>query len=361
MSSQISASRRDVLALLGTGAASVVLPGPVFGQSPKTVKVLLSSQAPLLAWGVSFLADALGYYKEEGLTVEFTPMASGPASMTGLVAGAGHVNFSAPAEALPAIARGQKFKALMALSNYNAIYIVVSKDYAAKYNVTADMPLADRLKAMGNFKGMRFGITAPGSTVDVAARLMMKQAGLNPDTDVQMVALGSTTNSMAALSRGAIDGFVATPPTPEITVAQFGAISLFSVGRDNVGGLKSVIGHIVEARASDVEQSPELFSSFVRAGVRSFRYLQENTKEAGDLIYKNRYASMITADVWPNVWNNNVSQFRTPLISRDSVASWISLGMVGEISDPNGVKLDDFVDMRLVNEAAKSIGWTLPS
>lgn len=78
--------------------------------------------------------------------------------------------------------------------------------YSTTYGVLADSPI----KTVKDLKGKVFGVPAFGGAVDVAARAMLIQNGLKPDTDVQMleVPFGATE---AALRSGkvAVAGFVA--------------------------------------------------------------------------------------------------------------------------------------------------------
>ena len=57
-------------------------------------------------------------------------------------------------------------------------------------------------------KGKAIGVTAPGSTTWLFARMVAKHQGWNPDKDVQVVPLGGLDAQLAALSRKETAGFV---------------------------------------------------------------------------------------------------------------------------------------------------------
>src|SRR6266481_6484612 len=64
------------------------------------------------------------------------------------------------------------------------------------------------LPIFADLKGKAIGVTAPGATTWLLARMLAKQQGWNPDKDVQIVALGGLDAQIAALSRKETAGFV---------------------------------------------------------------------------------------------------------------------------------------------------------
>jgi NitT/TauT family transport system substrate-binding protein len=352
-------SRRQVLAGAGMGAFTLMVPKLALGQTTKPYRTLLPSASPSLQEAPSYLAEAMGYYKEEGLEVERIPINTGAVALTALVSGAADVLLSTPGEFLVALSRGQKLKILSALSNYMPYCFIVSKAFADKHSLTEDTPLDQRKAAVLNFKGIRVGITSPGSGTDVTTRALFKEAGISPDTDARLIPLGSTVNSLAAMSTGAIDAFVATPPIPEFAHIQQGAVRLFSVGRDDFAGLKAAAGTGTMARAADVEENPDLYAAAIRADIKAMRHIVEDPKEAGEMLYKGHFTAAIKPDVWPIVWETNKDQFRTPYTSKEAVGLWILKGLVANVTDPKAIDLDGAVDMRFVDRAVKDIGWSV--
>jgi NitT/TauT family transport system substrate-binding protein len=77
------------------------------------------------------------------------------------------------------------------------------------------MPVDEKIRRM---KGLRIGITSPGSTTDTTARTLFKARGMDPDQTVQLLPLGGGSNMLAALEKGAADGFVWSAPQPQIAV-----------------------------------------------------------------------------------------------------------------------------------------------
>jgi NitT/TauT family transport system substrate-binding protein len=353
-----SISRRGLLAGAGIGAVTLAMPNIAFGQA-RPFRILLASNSPTIYWSPSYVAEAMGYYKEEGLEIERIPNNSGAVALTALVSRSGEALHSVPGEFLVAVSRGQKLKILSALSNYSPYYFIVSKAYADKLGLTEATPLDQRLAAVKKFKGIRVGITSPNSGTDVTVRALFRDAGISPDTDAQLIPLGSTINSLAAMSTGAVDAFVASPPIPEMAHAQQGAIRLFSVGKDNFAGLKAAAGHGMIVRSADVETNPDLYAAAVRADTKGMRKIVEDPKGSGDVLYKLLFSKTMTPEIWQDVWENNRDQFRTPYVTEESVEDWITMGLVTNLTDPKTVNLAEDVDMRFVDKAVKDIGWDI--
>src|SRR3954469_9329310 len=122
-------SRRTLLSAAGSGALTMLMPRIAKGQT-RPFRILLASSSPTIYWSPSYVAEAMGYYKEEGLEVERIPNNSGAVALTALVSRSGEALHSVPGEFLVAVSRGQKLKFLSALSNYSPYYFIISKDYA---------------------------------------------------------------------------------------------------------------------------------------------------------------------------------------------------------------------------------------
>lgn len=356
----LKTSRRQFLMWSGIGAAGLAMPRLALGQEAKTLTILHATKTPLLAWAPSYLAEALGYYKQEGFEVERIMSGSGPASLAALVSGSGTFVLCPPGELLVAIGKGLDLKVLMAQANYQAIHLVISKEYAAKHGITPDMNSQQRLAAAKNFKGIRCGVTSAGSSTDYAARAALKGVGLVPGTDAEIVPLGSTPANMSALANGSIDAFTAASPTPEMVKGQLGAVVFLSVSRGEIGDFRALAGQATLARGKDIEANPDTYAAVVRADTKAMKAIADDPDGSGETLRAAAFGTM-SKEVWADVWKGNIGQFQSPYVTKDSVAAYITQGMVAGIEDPKTVNLDKAIDMHFVDDAVKAIGWKLPS
>ena len=68
------------------------------------------------------------------------------------------------------------------------------------------------IKTLKDLKGKTLGISSFGATPDVAARMMIKQAGIDSDKEIKILALGSDAARMTALMQRIVDVVVMSPP-----------------------------------------------------------------------------------------------------------------------------------------------------
>jgi NitT/TauT family transport system substrate-binding protein len=121
-------------------------------------------------------------------------------------------------------------------------------------------------KSVKELKGRTLGVSSFGATADVAARMIVKASGLDPEKELKIIALGSEQARFAALKEGIVDVAIISPPA-------------------DVEGKK--IGFNVLARAYEVFQLP-----FIGLGANT-RKIKERPDEVKRtlkaLIKGNRY------------------------------------------------------------------------
>jgi NitT/TauT family transport system substrate-binding protein len=176
------------LALLAGGAL------PAGGQAP-TIKVgILTSTTDAPLW----IADRLGYFKDEGLNVSFLTFTSGetmiaPLSTGGLDVGGG----SAAASLYNAVARGADVRIVSDLGSDPPGYGFV------QMLVRADLVKSGRYKTFRDFKGMTLAANAPGSPGLPPIAKFLARAGLKLE-DVKLIYLPYTQHAIA-LKNGSVD------------------------------------------------------------------------------------------------------------------------------------------------------------
>ena len=352
-------TRRETLGFgLGTMAGLVLaVPGTARAQGGlKPLKLFHAAPITLGLWSVTYLAEDMGLYKEEGLALTRVGLANGPTAMAALLSGSGDANASAPGEVIAAAGRGQPLKILMSYSNSNGLTLVCTKAFAERHKLTAKSSVAEREAALKSAKGTRYGITSPGSQTDLFTRMAIKQVGLDPATDAQIVPLQNTANGLAALSKGGIDCLMALTPIAIQAQFEFGAIALLAVANGEVRAGARLQGQVSMARTQDVEANQDTFASMVRAEVRALRHIIEKPVEARDLLRKTRFAN-VKEEMWPAIWQAELPTFRSPYVTKDAISAWIETGMVGGASDAAQYPYDKLIDMRFVTAATAKIGW----
>jgi len=145
---------------------------------------------------LSWYAFDKGIFKDNGLEVDLQSINGGAQTSAALLAGAIQIGQFGGAEALSANAGGAD---LVVVANLAPVYPY--KLYAAKGITTIQ-----------GLKGKKVGVSNAGGSSDIATRAALKSAGLDPDKDVNIIAVGSHANRTAALLAGTIDAGVDDPP-----------------------------------------------------------------------------------------------------------------------------------------------------
>ena len=145
---------------------------------------------------VMWYAFEKGIFKERGLDVDMQAISGGAQTSAALIANQIQVAQFGGSEALSANAGGAD---LVMVGNMAPVYPYIL--YAQK-----------TIKTVADLKGKKVGVSNKGGSSDIATRAALKANGLDPDKDVQIVAVGSHANRTAALLNGSIDAGVDDPP-----------------------------------------------------------------------------------------------------------------------------------------------------
>jgi ABC-type nitrate/sulfonate/bicarbonate transport system substrate-binding protein len=139
-----------------------------------------------------FARDA-GIFKKHGLTVEMIQMA-GPIQVAALAAG--EIEFGAAVSpALFAAVRGLPLRGVMITVKTPLFYIVSEPN----------------VKHAGGLVGKKLAVDTVGALQHIAAKSMLEKKGVNPE-QVYYIQTGSVSNSLAALSSGAVEGALLSIP-----------------------------------------------------------------------------------------------------------------------------------------------------
>ncbi|MBI2773219.1 MAG: ABC transporter substrate-binding protein [Chloroflexi bacterium] len=194
-----------------TSSAVAASAAPTTPATPTDVTVV-SAQNVFLA-GL-YVADAEGYFKAANLNVKIVNVQSGNDSVAALVSGNAQYGDIGFEDVIGLAAKGEKNLVIVHnILNRVTLTLVMRTDVAQRLGVSRASPLEKRYGAL---KGLRLGVTRPGAPTDKYMRYYLRQAGLNPDRDAQIVAIGGGPALLAALESNQIDAYQLSPPTPYI-------------------------------------------------------------------------------------------------------------------------------------------------
>lgn len=238
-------------------AADKASPG---GLTPLTVAELRSE-----FWLPAYLAETLGYYKEEGLKVTFVTTKDGPVAFQGMHAGSADLTMLSTEPVLRAQAKGLESLIIMALLT-NKPYMFVG---------------APGITSVKQLKGKTIFAGAPGSAPHSFALSILAKEGMK-DTDVNWAQMDYGA-SLAALEKGHIDGCYMRS-TAKKEIAAIGANVLVDVSdprqHQAVYGTPRYESTIVTGTKKFVRENPETIQKFANAVVRAMIWLNQNSDQA---------------------------------------------------------------------------------
>ena len=259
--------------LIGTGAVGLgAALGPrAFAQgAPEKPKVILGvGGKPLLYYLPLTVAERKGFFKEEGLEVEINDFGGGAKSLQALIGGSVDVVTGAYEHTIRMQAKGQDVRAVIELGRFPAIVLAVKKDKA------------DQVKSAADFKGLKIGVTAPGSSTALTAQYAMVKAGLKP-SDAAFIGVGGGPSAVAAMKKGEID--VISHLDPVIAKLEADGDIKVLIDTRTEAGTRALFGGSNPAatlytKKDFIDRNPITTQRLVNAFMKSLKFIQGATAE----------------------------------------------------------------------------------
>ncbi|MFN0317831.1 MAG: ABC transporter substrate-binding protein [Burkholderiales bacterium] len=215
------------------------------------------------------LAEHLGYFKDEGLEVEINDFQGGSKSLQSLIGGSADVVAGAFDHNIVMQTLAQKMTAFVLIAMNPGVSVGVVKSKAAGYR----SPLA--------LKGMRVGVTAPGSGTHMIVNHLLAGAGLTPD-DIVAVGVGTGATAIAAIRGGQIDAICNVEPAMTL-LEQQGLITIVHETITDQGTFKVFGGSIpagtLYTKQEFIRKYPNTVQALANAMVRALLWLSKATPE----------------------------------------------------------------------------------
>src|SRR5215470_19390496 len=145
------------------------------------------------------VTERLGYFREAGLELEIADVQSGARALQSLVGGSAELGVGTFDHTIQMQAKGQPVVAVTQYGRYPGFVLAMVASKSIPY------------RGPQSLKGLRIGVTSPGSSTHLMAAFMLVRGGLKAD-DASFVATGVTSTAVAAARRGEIDAIVSSDP-----------------------------------------------------------------------------------------------------------------------------------------------------
>ena len=202
------------------------------------------------------VAQTKDFFKQEGIEAEIIRMNPNVATMA-LVSG--DIDYSTLiGSVIGANLKGAKLK-MIACSQDRTPLSLVGK--AA-------------IKSVKELKGKTIGVGSYGSTPDIIARMVVKHYGVDPETEIKMLALGSDSARLTALKEGVVDAIIVAPPVDfEGKKMGFNILS-------RAGDILRFPYNGLGTSAEKITERPDGVKRVIRAIVRANGFIRRNREGA---------------------------------------------------------------------------------
>jgi len=248
------------LALTGAGHAQ--------GLEKKSLTLAVGGKTALYYLPLT-ICERLGYFKEQGLDVTINDFRGGAQSLQALVGGSVDVVTGAYEHTIRMQAKGQDIKAVIELGRFPGIVLGMRKERAAGYKSAADL------------KGMKIGVSAPGSSTNFFVMYLMSKAGLKP-ADAAYIGVGIGPSAVAAVKKGDIDALSNLDPMMT-KLEQDGDIKVV-VDTRTEEGTRAIFGGsnpaaVLYLKQEFIEKNPNTVQALVNAFYKTLKWLEKATPE----------------------------------------------------------------------------------
>ena len=239
-------------------------------QAPEKKKITIAVGGKSLFYYLPLtVAERKGFFKDEGLEVEIPDFPGGAKALQALVGGSADLVSGAYEHTINMAAKKQPIKAVVLQAKYSSIVLLLPKDKAAKYRGAKDL------------KGLKVGVTAPGSSTNMFVNNLLAKEGLKP-TDVSIVGVGVGAGAVAAMEKGEIDALSNLDPviTQLETTGKFVAVADSRTEK----GMKDIYGgdymaSVIYVTDEFIRKNPNTVQAVVNAMVRADKWIAKATPQ----------------------------------------------------------------------------------
>ncbi len=210
------------------------------------------------------VAERLGYFKEEGINLKLSDFAGGAVALRAVVGGSADVVSGAYEHTISLQSKKQYFQAFVAQGRLPQIAFGVVSAKAAG------------IKSFKDLKGLKIGVSAPGSSTHNLVKQLLTKGGLDPNKDVAIIGVGLGATAINAIKSGQIDAISNTDPV--ITkLEQDNSIKVLADTR-TLKGTEAVWGAalpagVLHAPIEFVQKNPNTVQALANAIVRADKWI----------------------------------------------------------------------------------------
>ena len=270
------------------------------------------------------------FFKKHGLNLTMLYVTSGVITSQTIASGSVQAATTTATDALRAMAAGAPMKIIMVnIDQFQHVFVT-----------------RPEVKGPKDMKGKKIAVSRYGAFSDIQTRFVVRQWGLDPDKDVQILQIGNSAARAAALASGGVDGAIVTPAFVPVA-KKTGLHVIFDLSTMKT----KFASQIMVAHDQLVTERPAVLKAITAGFIDGIKHWKTRPEMAK--AYLRKYYKVSEADI-DNIYietNRFLRSEPTPDLEGIQNA-WES------ISDAKGrssIDLRKFVEPRFVNEAVREI------
>lgn len=242
------------------------------------LKVVISSTS--FAWFPLYVADGAGYFKDANLPVEIVNVKDGATVVVAILNGDADVAGVGANAVFAAREKKQPVTLLTPMTSEYTSVIFGRKDVLEKKGITAKSPITAKVEAL---KGLKIGVIYFNGAQHNMFKYLMAKYGGGADIDkvAEVVPIGDSNATLAAMRRGAIDVTAFSPPVPERAVADGYATVLFDTIRGDIPETRGMVFTGMAVTEKALHDNRANLAAFVRALDRANKLIHTDLNAAG--------------------------------------------------------------------------------
>jgi sulfonate transport system substrate-binding protein len=190
------APARDVAGSAPAAAAGAAAAGSAATAPPAPVAMRFGLNSPTAYVTPAWVAKEEGFFAKYGIDPDLTVMQSSSQLAPALISGEIPLTLSAATGIVNSVLGGSDLVLLGGYANQLRFWLYARPE----------------IGSVGDLRGQQVAITRRGGAVHQATELALRRNGLEPDRDVTLIQVGSTTDSLLAILAGAVAGGMLSPP-----------------------------------------------------------------------------------------------------------------------------------------------------
>jgi NitT/TauT family transport system substrate-binding protein len=207
-----------------------------------------------------------GFFRERGIDFSLEVVFGGPEIAAELDSGRLKIGELGTPPALTALAGGARFKIVGSGVRRGAVQYFVVRP---------------QLSTWSDLTGTRLGVLSRGSCSDWYMREVLQHYGVDPDTDVDIIALGPNyPEILTMLAQGDLDGAIISEP--QVTIGEEAGYFKVWLGLNKWAGAPRMQWTIVVANGDALQRERSLIQAVLCGCRQSYRYAAENRAEWAD-------------------------------------------------------------------------------